>query len=832
MIFKNNNYFFSEAQFKYQVEKCEYCEHKNCTEKCPANCSPMDFIKAASVGEPSDIKRSAALIMQMNPFGGVCGMTCPERHCMSGCTKKEWDASIDIPDIQSSIIEQAHKLKVFPGFKKPVLNHKKIAIIGSGPAGLSAAAYLAQKGFSVELFEKEEKAGGYINLIPDFRLPKKVLKRDIHFIRSLGDIRIHFNKRIDDPLLLLEKGFQVVIVSPGLPKPIRLNIKNEKLAITGIDYLKDPKRYNMKNASVAIIGGGAVAADCALTVAKKKAARIEMFALEEIGEMPLTEKERTEIIEQKIAISPRTRVYEILASKSKKVIGLRTIRVVLTGKKFKLANIKDVPRSQITRKDINTVIIAIGTRGDFKKVNHRAVFYAGDLVNGPTTIVEAVASGKNAALQAEAFLFKRERPKIKNNVKSVAVIEGYDHFPVMLQTDFFGRRISTPFLLSAAPPSDGYDQMKKAYEAGWSGGIMKTAFDNVPIHIPSEYMYLFNKKTFANCDNVSGHTLDRVCREVDSLRKEFPDRLTMASTGGSVTGNDESDKKSWQSNTKKLENAGCMGIEYSLSCPQGGEGTEGDIVSQNASLTVKIIDWVLEQSNLEVPKLFKLTASVTAIETIINAIKGILQKYPKHKVGVTLANTFPTLAFRSIKKKSWEDGVVVGMSGEGVLPISFFTLARACPLGIEISGNAGPMDHMSAAHFLALGVRTVQFCTLVMKYGYDVFFDLCSGLSHLMEYRGIKSMKELIGRALPDPITDFMALPSEKKISAVNKELCEHCGNCGRCPYLAISYDKNRIPQTDPEKCIGCSICVQKCFSGALYMRDRTAKEKALLKEK
>ncbi len=175
---------------------------------------------------------------------------------------------------------------------------------------------------------------------------------------------------------------------------------------------------------------------------------------------------------------------------------------------------------------------------------------------------------------------------------------------------------------------------------------MKTAFDNVPIHIPGEYMFTFGPYTYANSDNVSGHSLDRVCREVEQLVMRWPERLTMASTGGPVTGKDEHDAAGWQSNTKKLESAGAMGIEYSLSCPQGGDGTEGDIVSQNAALTAKIIDWIMQVGEPEIPKLFKLTAAVTSIVPILRAIRKVLDKYPNKKAGITLANSFPTLAFR------------------------------------------------------------------------------------------------------------------------------------------------------------------------------------------
>lgn len=141
------------------------------------------------------------------------------------------------------------------------------------------------------------------------------------------------------------------------------------------------------------------------------------------------------------------------------------------------------------------------------------------------------------------------------------------------------------------------------------------------------------------------------------------------------------------------------------------------------------------------------------------------------------------------------------------------------------------MDYKAAADFLALGASTVQFCTAPTKYGVEYISELEQGLSFYMDARGIGSVKELIGCALPDPVTDFMDLSPIKKISAVNPDLCMKCGNCTRCPYLAITLDDDGIPQIDPARCVGCSICVQKCFAGALFMRERTAEETALLKE-
>jgi NADPH-dependent glutamate synthase beta subunit-like oxidoreductase/dihydroorotate dehydrogenase len=822
--------YLTDAQLKAELAKCEFCEEKPCREKCPADCSAADFIMAARVFGPSDIQRAAAQIMKNNPLGGVCGLVCPDRFCMTGCVHKKFDAAVNIPAVQATIVKRARELGGIPAFAKARPNGKKVAVVGSGPAGLGAAAVLAQMGYQIDIFEKEKVAGGACNLVPAYRLDREMLARDLEFAFSLGHVAVKLRKEVRDPRRLLKKGYHAVLVAAGLSEPIRLGLKNEELAVSGTDYLREPERYKFTG-RVAVVGGGAVAADCAMTAKMNGAVEVEMIALESIGEMPLTPEEMNELLTHGIEISGRTRVAAI-RRRGSRIAGLRTMRIELpAGKEFSPRDVLDVPGTEQERRDIGALIVAIGGRARPFRSGSPAVFLAGDCANGPTTVVEAIAAGKNAALEIDAFLRRAERPAIANPVKSHAELRGYVAAPVSLASDFFGREISTPFLLSAAPPTDGFEQMKKAYEAGWSGGVMKTAFDNVPVRIPGEYMHAFNPLTWGNCDNVSGHPLDRVCREVERLVKLYPDRLTMASTGGPLTGDDEMDKAAWQGNTRKLENAGAMGIEYSLSCPQGGDGTDGDIVAQNAALTAKIVEWVLVSGSHLVPKLFKLTAAVTSIAVIVNAVQKVMARHPDKPAGITLANTFPSLCFRPGGKPEWEEGIVVGMSGDGVTPISNLTLASVANLGVTVSGNGGPMDYRAATHFLALGARTVQFCTMVMKHGYGIFGDLVNGTSSLMKERGIGAMDKLIGIALPFPITDFMSLPAEKKISSCDAELCLSCGNCARCPYQAIALDEERHPVVDAARCIGCSLCAQKCFSGALSMRVRTPDEKAALRE-
>ncbi|MFH1727974.1 MAG: FAD-dependent oxidoreductase [Pseudomonadota bacterium] len=821
--------FLTDAQLKTEIIKCEYCKEKGCQEKCPVDCSPFEFIMAAKMGNPSDYKRAAGLIYKNNPLGGICGQTCPDTHCMSGCSRKDFDCSVNIPAVQATIVQKAKELGVMPEFKQAQKLDKKVAVIGAGPAGLGAATYLVQKGFTVDVYEKNEKAGGACWLIPDHRLDKEVLNSDINFWKSIDGFNIKNAANVENEDSLLSE-YDAVINSCGLHVPIKPGVPGEAEAFYGNAFLtKKPS----VSGNVAVYGGGAIAIDCATEAKRLGAKNVELFFLESYAEMPLTNAERAELLEFNIELNQRTKIKEIISAEGK-VAAIKTVKVGLKeGTTFALENIIEKSGTEISRIDFDYIIMAIGNRSEFSKQEKPGLFYAGDMFTGPATVVEAVASGKNAGMQVEAFLKGLDKPEIKDHKRSNAELVGFNKLPVSLETDFFGRKIISPFLLSAAPPSDGYEQMKKAYEAGWAGGIMKTSFSAGPIHIPERYMHVFDEKTYGNCDNVSGHLLNRVTEEIQMLVKEYPDRLTMGSTGGPVTGNDESDKAGWQGNTKRLEEAGAMGIEYSLSCPQGGDGTEGDIVSQNAALTQKIVDWVMEVSDPEVPKFFKLTGAVTSIAVIVKAIKEVFDRYPNKKAGITLANTFPVMDFRPGTKKSWDEGILFGMSGEGVLPISYLSLASVQNLGVAISGNGGPMDYKAAANFLSLGVKNVQFCTLPTKYGYGVIDEISSGLSYLMATRGINSIAELINISKKEngPITGFMELSPVKKISQVNDELCEHCGNCSRCPYLAIELNDDKIPVTDATKCIGCGICALKCFSGSLHLRERTEEELKVLKE-
>jgi dihydropyrimidine dehydrogenase (NAD+) subunit PreT len=557
---KDFGQFMTPAQLQSELLRCEYCEEKPCKEACPAHCSPADFIMAARIGKPSDIRRSAGEIMHANPLGGICGMVCPDTLCMSACTRKIFDGAINIPLVQATIINMAKTMGGIPDFSIPTPSGKKVAIIGSGPAGLGAAAALAQMGHQVEILEATDKLGGMVNLIPHHRLDKMVIDTDIKFVLSLGNIKTKTGIKVSDPKALLDNGYDAVCVATGLWKPITLGLENEDLAVSMVDLLAHPQNYQF-GGRVAIIGGGATAVDCAITARQIGANHVELFMLEKLSEMPLTARERKELLDFDIEINCRFRTTKIL-KEGETISGLQTVKVELpAGNLFSPANVRNLPETEAIRTGFNAVVVSIGMRSEFKQELLKGLFYAGDVITGPKTVVQAVASGKNAAIEIDAYLKGENKPVIEKLTKSYYLLPGFRRVPVSLETEFFGRPIISPYLISASPSTDGSQQMTRAYKAGWAGGVMKTAFDNLPIHIPGEYMFAFSPLTYGNSDNVSGHPLDRVCREVEQLVREWPDRLTMASTGGPVSGQDEHDATGWQSNTRKLEAAGAMAIE-------------------------------------------------------------------------------------------------------------------------------------------------------------------------------------------------------------------------------------------------------------------------------
>ena len=391
----NDNPILTDAQLRAEIEKCEFCEEKPCREACPCHCSPADFIMAVKLGTPADFKRAAAEIMSQNPFGGICGMVCPDTLCMGACVHKKMDCAVNIPAVQATIVAKARALGNFPEFAKAKPNGKTVAVVGAGPAGVAAAVVLAQKGYKVDVYDQNEKPGGACRLIPEHRLYKEMLEKDLQFCLGMGGklIQLKSGKKIADPQALLKKGYPAVIVAAGLWQPIILDVPHKEKAIGGIDFLQKPKSHGLKGKRVAVIGGGATALDCAVAAKLAGAKSVDMVALENVGEMPLTPREKQDLVEHGIDVNGRMRLAEILV-KGGKVAGIKTLKVALpAGQKFSVGALKDVKGTEQVRGDVEAVVMAIGARGTIPAKPAKGVFYAGDIANGPTFVVTASASG-------------------------------------------------------------------------------------------------------------------------------------------------------------------------------------------------------------------------------------------------------------------------------------------------------------------------------------------------------------------------------------------------------------------------------------------------------
>ena len=376
--------YLTKLQLQAELNRCLGCKAKPCMNACPVNCNPHDFIQFA---KENDWQNAVGAIVLNNPMGQTCGLICPDKFCMKACTRRNVDFPINIPRVQATILntwrnEKTHVLKP--------LNGKRIAIIGAGPAGIAAAACLIPEGYYVEIFESRHEIGGALNMIPRERLPHEVIERDWSFIFEPDRILLHLNSRIENPAELLDK-FDGVIVSTGEPNCVSLRIPGEELSVSYMDYLYEPEKYRTDGA-VAVIGGGNVAVDCALTAQRMGSSSVEMFIRRRIADMRVSKAEYLELIDHKINLSGMTSPEKIEAHGELKTLWVR--RNIFDGERW-----HGLENSSIPLPYFSLIIRAIGSRADEKTENCDRLIYAGDCKTGGSTIVEAIASGRTAAAE-------------------------------------------------------------------------------------------------------------------------------------------------------------------------------------------------------------------------------------------------------------------------------------------------------------------------------------------------------------------------------------------------------------------------------------------------
>lgn len=375
----------NEIQFNAELAKCLQCKTKPCMQACPVKCSPCDFIALAKNG---NFTEAANTILRQNPLGEVCGLICPDKFCVKACIRAKIDAPIKIPAVQAFIMRRAPETEEM----NELHNGKKIAVIGLGPAGIGAAAEALKRGFAVEVFEKAETIGGALNLIPKERLPREVLFKEWQRISKNYLLKAHFATEINDYITLLKQNFAAVIVAVGEQKNRRLGIKGEHLAVDYTEYLKNPQKY-VVSGHIMIIGGGAAAVDCALTAVKQGAKHTEMLVRRGLSNMRITAAERENLLKNNVDITTMTRPLEIEKSGSLSAVYTCKTKFDENGR------LTDEENTRIKRESIDLVVTALGSERAEEPLENAKIIYAGDFINGGTTAVQAVASGKNAVAE-------------------------------------------------------------------------------------------------------------------------------------------------------------------------------------------------------------------------------------------------------------------------------------------------------------------------------------------------------------------------------------------------------------------------------------------------
>ena len=391
-----------------------------------------------------------------------------------------------------------------------------------------------------------------------------------------------------------------------------------------------------------------------------------------------------------------------------------------------------------------------------------------------------------------------------------------------LSYDFLGLRFENPFILAAAPSTDNLEMVRRAFQMGWAGAILKTtSVEGTRVDLAYPMMSTFNhdgKKLFGmgNIDLISEHHIDRVEHNVKELKKEFPGKIVAASI---MAGR----KEDWQSLVVRLEKAGVDLIECSFSCPQGNIGEDpGKMLAQSVNATETTARWVKEAAN-RVPVSIKITPHVTDIVDVARAVKR------SGADALTASNSIQALMgidLRTFVPYPQLDGrsTYSGLTGPAIKPITLRTIAEiARNVDIPILGTGGASTWSDAVEFMAVGAGVVEFCTAVMHHGFRLIDDLNSGMSHYLDDMRFASVREIWRKALPHLATHD-DLPRRTVRSHIDTRTCIRCEACYLAcrdgGHMAIDRRKSRIPRVDWDRCVGCGLCEHVCpVDGCIEMR-------------
>lgn len=408
-----------EKEIVTKAEYCLSCTSKNCKKGCPLS---NDITKAIAYVKEKKYKEAYEEFLNTTVLSSICGRICPHnKQCQGRCVMKDKFESISIGKIESFIGDFGLKNNInIPYFKDYRLLDKKVAVIGSGPCGITCAATLKRLGIkNVTIFEKKEYLGGLlVHGIPDFRLNKNIVKDVYSKILALG-IKVEYNKELGVNLFIneLQENYDAVFIAIGANISSKMNIPGEELhGVYGGNELLEYKNFpNLKNKRVAVIGGGNVAMDTSRTVKRLGAEKVYIIYRRDKEQMPAEIKEIKEAKKEGIEFIFLTNVVRILGDKKVSQIECVDTRLIYEDEKRPYPiNIENTNYLM----DIDYVIMAVGSnvqKDIIKQLNIKTdkwynievdseyktsldkVYAAGDVAGVKSTVAWASVSGREAA---------------------------------------------------------------------------------------------------------------------------------------------------------------------------------------------------------------------------------------------------------------------------------------------------------------------------------------------------------------------------------------------------------------------------------------------------
>ncbi len=432
---------YTEEQAIDEAKRCLNCKNKPCVGGCPVHIDIPSFIQKVAEGE---FEEAYKIITQASSLPAVCGRVCPqETQCEQRCVRGIKGEPVAIGRLERYVADR-HNALARKTAEKPESNGHKVAVIGSGPAGLACAGELAKNGYEVTVFEALHLAGGVLVYgIPEFRLPKAIVADEIQGLKALG-VKIETNtvvgKTISIDELQGEYGYEAVFIASGAGLPKFMNIPGENLKgvysanefLTRINLMKAYKEGSttpiQRAKRVAVVGGGNVAMDAA-RCAKRFGSEVYIVYRRGMEELPARREEVEHAKEEGIIFKTLSNPTAILGDENKNVCGMTCVKMELgepdaSGRRRPV----EKPDSEFTL-DVDCVIMALGTSpnpliksttdgldtqkwggiiaDEFGKTSREGVYAGGDAVTGAATVILAMGAGKTAAKAIDEYIMNK-----------------------------------------------------------------------------------------------------------------------------------------------------------------------------------------------------------------------------------------------------------------------------------------------------------------------------------------------------------------------------------------------------------------------------------------